>query len=129
MKRFLLDTHAFLWWVTDDERLSQDARDIISSASSEILFSVVSAWEIAIKTRLGRLQKVGDPEQVIPRHVNRNNFTVLQLNLGAALKIHSLPDYHQDLFDRVLISQGLCEDIPIISKDKHFESYGVQIIW
>jgi len=78
----LLDTHVFLWWITDDQRLSSRVREIIADGTNEILFSAASGWEIAIKTRLGRLQLPDDPEIFIPEQLELNAIEVLPCRLG-----------------------------------------------
>lgn len=129
MSRYLLDTHAFLWWITDDKRLSTKARALIANKEHEILFSVVSAWEIAIKTRLGRLKEVGDPAQTIPHEIQKNRFEVLAISLDTALAEYALPDLHPDPFDRLLISQALTERVPLVSCDKAMRGYNVSLLW
>ncbi|MEW6044956.1 MAG: type II toxin-antitoxin system VapC family toxin [Bacillota bacterium] len=127
--RALLDTHAFLWWVTDDPNLSQRVREVIGDGQNEILFSTASAWEIAIKAGLGRVQFPADLEGFITEQVHRNAFEVLPVQLSHALKVFGLPDYHRDPFDRMLVAQALVEGIPILSADSQFARYPVQVIW
>ena len=109
--RLLLDTHAFLWWVLDDARLSPAARDLIADPSAEILFSAVSAWEIAIKARTGRL----DLPEDVPAFVQTRSAATAS---GAAdraphaLRVHALPDHHRDPFDRLLVAQAQVEARP-----------------
>lgn len=127
--RALLDTHAFLWWVTDDPNLSQRVREVIGDGQNEILFSTASAWEIAIKAGFGRVQFPADLEGFITEQVHRNAFEVLPVQLSHALKVFGLPDYHRDPFDRMLVAQALVEGIPILSADSQFARYPVQVIW
>ncbi len=127
--RFLLDTHTFLWWVTDDRGLSPTARDVISEGANEIVFSAVSGWEIAIKARLGRVRLAEDPEGFFPAQLRANSFAVLPISLRHALGVHSLPDLHRDPFDRLLVSQAIAEDLPIISGDEQLRRYAVEVVW
>jgi len=90
----LLDTHTFLWWITDDQRLSYRVREIISDSTNEVLFSVASSWEIAIKARLGRLQLPDDPEIFIPEQLELNAIEVLPVQIEHALHVYQLPSHH-----------------------------------
>ena len=127
--RLLLDTHAFLWWVFDDARLSPAARDLIADPAAEILFSTVSAWEIAIKARTGRLDLPVDVSAFIVDQVRRNRFRVLAVELPHALRVHTLPDHHRDPFDRLLVAQALVEAIPLLSRDRRLAPYEIELRW
>jgi PIN domain nuclease of toxin-antitoxin system len=129
MSRFLLDTHAFIWWVSDSIELSAEVREIIASPKHEIFFSAASAWEIAIKARLGRLKVVGNPETSVPNNIAKNNFVALPITVEAALRTHALERHHDDPFDRLLVAQSLTEDMPLISKDKVFKKYKITTLW
>ncbi|HVA67692.1 MAG TPA: type II toxin-antitoxin system VapC family toxin, partial [Candidatus Binataceae bacterium] len=85
--KVLLDTHAFLWWVSDDPRVSRRARRIIADSSNQILLSAASAWEIAIKTALGRLMIASDPEEFVPEQMRMNGFEPLPIELRHALHV------------------------------------------
>jgi PIN domain nuclease of toxin-antitoxin system len=127
--RLLLDTHAFLWWVLDDARLSPAARDLIADPTAEILFSAVSAWEIAIKARTGRLDLPEDVPAFVHDQVRRNRFTVLPIALRHALQVHALPDHHRDPFDRLLVAQAQVEALPLVSRDTLLAPYAVELRW
>lgn len=127
--RLLLDTHAFLWWIFDDLQLSSSARALIADPSAEILFSVVSAWEIAIKTRTGRLDLPADVPTFVHDQVRRNRFTVLPIALRHALQVHALPDHHRDPFDRLLVAQAQVEVVPLLSRDSQLAVYEVELRW
>jgi PIN domain nuclease of toxin-antitoxin system len=127
--RLLLDTHAFLWWIFDDPRLSSSARALIADSSAEILFSVVSAWEIALKARTGRLDLPADVPAFVHDQVRRNRFTVLPIALGHALHVHALPEHHRDPFDRLLVAQAQVEAVPLLSKDAQLAAYDVTLRW
>lgn len=129
MKRYLLDTHVFLWWITDDSQLSSKARKLIADEHAEIFFSVVSAWEISIKARLGRLRNVGDPVVSVPEEVRKNRFHVLDVSLAAALADYILPPIHADPFDRLLVAQALEGGMPIISSDTQLRQYPAEVLW
>jgi PIN domain nuclease of toxin-antitoxin system len=128
--KVLLDTHAFLWWFTDDRQLSSRARRILGDGSNEVYFSAASGWEIAIKTRLGRLSVVGDNlEDFVAEHVAANGFEVLPIHLNHALRTYSLPDYHRDPSDRLLIAQALIEELTLLTADRKLSDYKVRIVW
>ncbi len=125
----LLDTHVFLWWITDDQRLSSRIREIIADGTNEILFSAASGWEIAIKTRLGRLQLPNDPEIFIPEQLELNAIEVLPVQIGHALHVYQLPSHHRDPFDHLLIAQAQLEKLPILTADPQISRYPVEVIW
>ncbi|MGB4690751.1 MAG: type II toxin-antitoxin system VapC family toxin [Atribacterales bacterium] len=125
----LLDTHVFLWWITDDQRLSSRVREIIADGTNEILFSAASGWEIAIKTRLGRLQLPDDPEIFIPEQLELNAIEVLPVQIGHALHVYQLPSHHRDPFDHLLIAQAQLEKLPILTADPQISRYPVEVIW
>lgn len=127
--RLLLDTHVFLWWVTDNPALSSRARELIADTGNEVFFSAVSGWEIAIKAKLGRLSVDEDLERFITQELQNNSFQVLPIYLNHALRVFSLPDHHRDPFDRLLIAQAQVEKIPIISGDPELQKYLVDVVW
>lgn len=127
--RVLLDTHTFLWWISNDTRLSSRARDIISNGNNELLLSAASGWEIAIKVRLGRLQLPYEPERFIPEQLVINAIQSLPIKISHALHTYSLPIYHRDPFDRIIIAQAQLEGLPILTSDPQIAKYKVEIIW
>ncbi|MGH3086271.1 MAG: type II toxin-antitoxin system VapC family toxin [Rubrobacteraceae bacterium] len=127
--RFLLDTHAFLWWESDDRRLSVTARRIFSDEDNEIFFSVASGWEIAIKAGLGQLDIPEGPERFVLDEVEANDFIVLSVDLRHALGVYDLPDHHRDPFDRLLVAQAQAEDFPILTMDPEISRYPVETVW
>jgi len=126
---FLLDTHTFLWWITDDPHLSERARQVISDPGNDIFLSAASGWEMAIKTQLGKLQLPDHFEQFIAEQLFRNNITSLPVMMSHALHVQSLPLHHRDPFDRLLIAQSQLEKMPIITTDSVFADYDVEIVW
>lgn len=127
--RILLDTHAFLWWVTDDAQLSRRARRLIGDGRNEILFSAASAWEISIKSSLGRVTLPDDADRYIPAQLEQNAFGVLPVQLHHALRVATLPDVHRDPFDRMLVAQALVEELAILSRDARLGGYSVRVLW
>ena len=127
--KVLLDTHAFLWWVNDDPQLSRQARRIIAASSNQIFLSAASAWEIAIKTALGRLMIAADPEEFVPEQMRMNGFEPMPIDLRHALQVGSLPAHHGDPFDRILIAQAAVEECTILSADPEIRRYSVRVAW
>jgi PIN domain nuclease of toxin-antitoxin system len=127
--RALLDTHAFLWWIADDDRLSTTARDAIEDGGNEVLFSVVSAWEIATKAVLGRLTIEGAIGELLPQQIEANAFQVLPIHLRHALRLADLPEVHRDPFDRMLVAQALEEDLAVITSDRQVAAYPIRVVW
>ena len=127
--RILLDTCTFLWWITDDHRLSQRSVELISDGNNELLFSAASGWEIAIKAGLGRLD-VPDPlDRFVSEHLFRNHISVLPVQLSHALHVHTLPPHHRDPFDRMLVAQAQLEKLPILSSDQRIANYEIEVLW
>jgi PIN domain nuclease of toxin-antitoxin system len=127
--RVLLDTHAFLWWIGDDPRLSERAREVLSDGDNDLVFSAASGWEIAIKARLGRLHVPGDLNTYLVRQLTENYTSVLPVHLSHALRVHALPDHHRDPFDRLLVAQAIVEEIPLLSADPRIARYPVEVVW
>jgi PIN domain nuclease of toxin-antitoxin system len=127
--RVLLDTHIFLWWITDDSRLIANVRDIIADGTNELLLSVASCWEIVIKAQLGRIVLSDKPDKFISEQMSLNAIMSLPILVHHVLNIFKIPSLHRDPFDRLIISQAMTESLPIITSDPVFEQYGIEIIW
>jgi PIN domain nuclease of toxin-antitoxin system len=126
--RLLLDSNALAWWFSSDSRLSAVASRGIKQPDSEIIVSVCSAWELAIKDKLGKL-RMGDLLERLPRDLQDSGFTVLAISLEHAIRAGSLPPHHKDPFDRMLAAQAQAENLAIVSSDPVFERYGVRRLW
>jgi len=123
--RFLLDTNTFLWWRSGSGRLPTRVSDQIGDPNNDIVVSLASLWEIAIKRMLGKLRFLEDFEEVI----TDEGFVLLNITYAHLRMLGDLPQHHRDPFDRLLISQSLAERVPIITNDRAFSAYGVGIIW
>ncbi len=123
----LLDTHAFLWWATNDDRLSQAAREAI--AEGRILLSVATPWEMTIKHALGRLELRDAPRTLVYAQVARHGFETLGISLEHVLGVADLPAHHADPFDRLLIAQARAERVTIVTRDAAFAAYDVGVLW
>jgi PIN domain nuclease of toxin-antitoxin system len=127
--KYLLDTHTFLWFVTGDTKLSPQALSTIENNGNEIYFSAASAWEIAIKNQLGRLRIQEDLELFITNQLVQNGFRPLSITIIHTINSGNLPLLHKDPFDRILISQSVIENMPLISTDTNIKRYAVQLVW
>ncbi len=125
----LLDTHAFLWWVDASPRLSTRARAAIAEPRNEVLFSLVSCWELAIKISTGKLKLKTPLERFVPDQLVANGFRLAGLELRHVAPIAALTFHHRDPFDRLLATQALEENWTIVSHDRIFRRYGVARIW
>jgi PIN domain nuclease of toxin-antitoxin system len=125
----LLDTHALLWWLSDDPALTTAARKIIGETRNTIFVSAASAWEIATKVRLGRLPTAADLAADFAGCLDREGFQALSISLEHAARAGWLPGAHKDPFDRMLIAQAQAENMPVVSNEELFDSYGVRRIW
>lgn len=127
--KVLLDTHVWLHWICEPEKLPPKARSIMESGDNELLFSVASSWEIAIKYALGKLPLPEPPERFVPPRLMRDRITTLHIEHRHALHVASLPSHHHDPFDRILVAQARIERIPILSADPKFGPYDVDVLW
>lgn len=127
--RVLLDTHTFLWWISDSPKLSDVAREVIADERTRPIFSVVSGWEIAIKAGVGRLEIPASPEKFLTEQLSRNDLEILPIYLRHALRVYELPDHHKDPFDRLLVAQALAENLALVTADPSIASYPVETVW
>lgn len=127
--RALLDTHALLWWLSDDPALTRAARRIIAEPKNVVVVSAASAWEIATKVRIGKLPTGSDLAADFSGQIQREGFELLAISAEHGIRAGLLPGPHKDPFDRMLISQAQAEGIPIISNETAFDSYGVRRVW
>ena len=126
--RLLLDTHVWLWWLTQPERLPQRIREAMEDGRNELYFSVASSWEIAIKYALGKLPLPEPPEGFVPSRLQREGMRTLHIEHRHALAVAGLPKHHSDPFDRLLIAQALAEDMPIATLDAAFKKYSAPLL-
>lgn len=125
--KVLLDTHAFLWAITQESKLSKKVSLLLPSA--ETWFSVASLWEILIKVQSGRLSLPTPAGPFVASKLAFNGVRILLLMLDHVLRLEKLELHHRDPFDRILIAQSLEEKLPLVTADKIFERYPVELIW
>jgi len=125
----LLDTHTFLWFIEGDRKLSGTAAQRIGDPVTRVYVSVVSAWEIVIKLRTGKLTLDRPLSVLWPESVAANHFEVLDVSEQHVLTLESLPLHHRDPFDRLLIAQAIVEDLDLVSADSALAPYPVRQIW
>lgn len=127
--RLLLDTHAFLWWLDGNRRLSDTARRAIEDAANDVVVSAVSAWEITTKHRIGKLPRAEAVARDVAGAIASQGFEELAITVTDAERAGRLPGPHRDPFDRILIAQALGHDVAVVSLDRAFDRYGVNRIW
>ncbi len=127
--RALLDTHAFLWFILDDSKLSTFAQGFIANPAHDIEVSPASFWEIAIKIKLQKYLLPQPYQSFMETHIASNDFTILPILPKHTALLTTMELHHKDPFDRLLVAQSLVENIPIVSVDVQLDSYGVKRIW
>lgn len=121
----LLDTHAFLWAIDNDPRLSQKARDAITDGHNIVFVSAATAWEISIKKAIGKLKV---PQGNYLEELRLHRFTALDITTEHALAVEGLPQHHKDPFDRLLVAQAQVEKLTLVTRDPRLKAYAVQVI-
>ena len=125
----LLDTHTFLWFITNDARLSARALALVAAASNHRWLSVASVWEIAIKLSLGKLSVVQPLGPFLRAQLAVNRIELLGITLEHAARVATLPFHHRDRFDRLLTAQCQTESLALVSHDSIFDAYAVRRLW
>ena len=125
----LLDSHALLWWLDDDKRLSRRARQLIGDEDNSVFVSAASVWEIAIKAALGKLDDRDGAVPRLPMILVERGMIALPIIPSHAIEAANLPPVHRDPFDRMLIAQGRRERLAIVTNDPMFERYDVKTEW
>jgi len=130
MNGFLLDTHTFLWWAIEPEKLPAGVLAALQEPGTRIVFSAVSSWEAQIKVGLGKLVLKEPLQIIVERELIQNHWEVLPVYLQHTWKLKELPPLHKDPFDRLLVAQALAEDLTIVTKDPLVTMYsGLTILW
>lgn len=130
--QYLIDTHVFLWFISNAKELSRTAKTLIADGNNEIFISIAALWEISIKTALGKLTINGSYKSVID-DVTDNSIQILPVNFAHTVEQNKLPFHHRDPFDRIIISQAIVENMDFISADVIFDEYlktkSIKRIW
>ena len=126
--RILLDTHIFLWFISDSPQLSTDIRDAIRDLDNEVYLSAISVWEAIVKYNLGKLPLPEHPETYLPNQRDRHQIGTLALDESSVAQLAQLPSLHRDPFDRMLICQALQNGLTIATADAAIRAYSVNIL-
>jgi PIN domain nuclease of toxin-antitoxin system len=127
--KYLLDTGVWIWSLSAVGRLNEKANDLIQDGKHEIFFSAASSWEICIKAAIGKLALPEPPDDFVPDRLNKQGIQNLSITNAHALGVYSLPRHHDDPFDRMLIAQARAEKMAILTADRAFGRYDVEIFW
>jgi PIN domain nuclease of toxin-antitoxin system len=125
---YLIDTHAVIWFITDNKSLPSKIKKLIEDIENNCFVSIATFWEIAIKKFLGRLD-LGAELEVIFKLIEQSGFEILPITINHILENSSLEHHHHDPFDRLMIAQAKCENLKIVTKDQFFGSYNVPLVW
>jgi PIN domain nuclease of toxin-antitoxin system len=127
--KVLLDTHAFLWLITDEDRLSENARQTFLNTENSLFFSAASLWEICIKKSLGKISLMDGWFQTIQKEIQINTIQWLPIEMIHCAEVTELPFHHRDPFDRMLIAQAIVEEMKLLSRDSRLSDYAIELIW
>lgn len=127
--KVLVDTHSFIWALLHDHRLSSRAKTLLRDGDSQLVFSLVSLWEIAVKMKIGKLNSLGSSVAYIRDEMNAYGMELLPIRYEHILQLEMLPPHHSDPFDRLLIAQATAESLPILTNDARIREYPVRVLW
>jgi PIN domain nuclease of toxin-antitoxin system len=125
----LLDTHTLIWFLNDHPFLSPRAKSVIEHPENESFVSIASLWEIAIKVNIGKLDLGARFKTLFPAQLEVNGFIELPVNIEHLYALERLPLHHRDPFDRLIIAQAQVEGLSLVSRDPHFDAYGLPLLW
>jgi PIN domain nuclease of toxin-antitoxin system len=125
----LLDTHTFIWWADEPEKLSVDSRQALEDENNRLLLSLVSIWEMQIKIQLGKMKLKQPLRNLIESQEQANELEIVPITREHIFALDSLPFHHKDPFDRLLIAQGIIESATIVSADLKLSAYPVILLW
>lgn len=127
--KLLLDTHVFIWWFNEPDKLSKKVLTACEDNTNELTLSVASIWEMQVKMQLGKLRLTHSIKDLISTHQATYDLRILPIDLDHVLALDDLPVHHRDPFDRILIAQANAENQVIITKDQIFKEYPVELLW
>jgi PIN domain nuclease of toxin-antitoxin system len=125
----LLDTHTFIWWADEPEKLSKDALDALEDENNRLFLSLVSIWEIQIKVQLGKMKLILPLKDLVESQEAANDLTILPISREHIFTLDNLPFHHKDPFDRLLIAQATVDGATIVSVDSRLAVYSVALLW
>lgn len=127
--KLLLDTHVWIWLLTDPDRLGTPARTALVAPDNQLHLSSASTWEISVKAAAGRLEVDGSPEELLQEAIVTSGVLPLPIEHSHALQAGRLPRHHRDPFDRMLVAQAQVERLTLVSADRQFADYDVEVLW
>jgi PIN domain nuclease of toxin-antitoxin system len=127
--KLLLDTHTFIWFITDNPQLSSSAKVLIEDELNEKFLSLASIWEMAVKCSIGKLRFDLPFQSFIEQQLAQNSLDLMKIEVSHLSTVATLPLHHRDPFDRLLIAQAIVEQMPIVGVDQVFDSYGIERLW
>ena len=127
--KVLIDTHVFIWWTSDPQKLSSRVRDLLLDTNTEAILSIASIWEMQIKLSLGKLTLATALPKLVEDELERNQIELLPIELAHIYALSDLPSHHKDPFDRLLIAQAINDGLAIASIDEKFDGYDVERLW
>jgi PIN domain nuclease of toxin-antitoxin system len=125
----LLDTHTFIWWDSEPAKLSTQALALCQDPENSLILSVASLWEMQIKLQLGKLRLALPLGQIIESQQQTNQIEILPITMPHVFALGNLPSHHKDPFDRLLIAQAIVEDATLVTGDRMFSEYPVNVAW
>jgi PIN domain nuclease of toxin-antitoxin system len=127
--KLLLDTHTFMWWDSDPAKMPQSTLNFLKEPNTQVFLSLVSLWEIQIKSQLGKLTLRDNLADIVRQQQHDNGIVLLTIEFSHILALEQLPSHHRDPFDRLLIAQSQVERLAIATRDELFQRYDCQTIW
>ncbi len=127
--KYLLDTMVWLWSVGPTELIGRAGLDVMTNGEEDIYISVACIWEVSIKARLGKYRLPEEPTVYVPKRLATQGIRALPITQAHALKVFDLPLHHQDPFDRLIIAQAIVEEMTILTADRAFARYPVDVVW
>jgi len=127
--KYLLDTVVWMWSVGPTDKISRAGLEVLTNGEAELYLSAASAWEVAIKTQLGKFTLTEPPGTYVPKRLSAQGIRSLSITQNHSLKVYDLPSHHRDPFDRLIIAQAMIEDMTILTADRVFAKYPIEILW
>jgi PIN domain nuclease of toxin-antitoxin system len=127
--RYLVDTNALVWWLTDNPQLTKKARSILSKPDHDVYVSAATGWELATKVRIGKWEEARVLLQDLPARLAREYIGVLAIDLDASLLAGQLDHPHRDPFDRMIAAQSIVENMKVVSSDAVFDELTKRRVW